>query len=175
MKTAFPQYHLIFPHCFFVCLTVFSLLISHVFCIVLWKLFEGRDKFFVTKFFPWKIFQPWMVLYLLSTSPSQSSNRSSLEKFIDKICDFDGPAFRNLFFLDDNLFGKNLLSNLFSGATLVRSFAHHEFIQDNSQSVVINLKAMILSGHYFWRHIPRRTRSVIGILLLKLFCNPKIC
>ena len=53
--------------------------------------------------------------------------------------------------------------------------AQHTLIGNNPQRKVIHLKRMILPINHFRRHITRRPRRILKILLLHHPCNPHIC
>ena len=97
-----------------------------------------------------------------------------LNHFIDKISCFDRPASWHFSFFDLNLFGQNMISYFFSRFSLIRTFTVHAFICHNSNGKIIYRCCMILSTHYFWRHISWSSRCILGIFGSPYSCNTKI-
>ncbi len=57
--------------------------------------------------------------------------------------------------LDDHLVIEDILSDLFPVSTVVRSFAHHEFVYNNTNSKKIGSESVRHFTENFRRHIPR--------------------
>ncbi len=135
---------------------------------------EWRRNLFVVKLVPVYIAEPQMVFHLLRTIQPESTCRFSLNKFVNKICSFTWPSLRYLLLLYLNLFRKNVISDFFSIFALVRPFSVHALICNYSHCEIINCHAMILSTHYFWRHISGCTWSIFSVFWVPNSSNTKI-
>lgn len=87
----------------------------------------------------------------------------------------DRPTFRNILPFDLNLLWKNVIANLFSWLSKIRSPSEHALISHNSNSEVVNLASMILSTHYLWSHVARCTWRVLSIIFSPNSSNTKVC
>jgi hypothetical protein len=67
-----------------------------------------------------------------------------------------------------------LLSDSFAITSNIGPLAHHKFIHNNSQCIVIDLKAVVLPSHHLWSHISWGATSVMRVFLFKLFCDAEV-
>ena len=98
----------------------------------------------------------------------------SLDHFIYEICSFDCPSSWNFSFFNLNLFRQNMISNFFSGFSLIRTFTIHTFICHDSHSKIIYRSSVILPAHNFWCHISWSSRSVLSIFWSPYSSNSEI-
>ena len=49
-----------------------------------------------------------------------------------------------------------MVSNLLPIFTVIGAFAEHALIGDHADSKIINSDTVILTAHYFWRHVAGR-------------------
>ena len=115
-----------------------------------------------------------MIFNFLSSIVSESICRFSLNHFIDEISCFNRPASWNFSFFDLDLFRQNMISNFFSGFTLIWTFTIHALICHNSYGKIIYRSCMILSTHHFWCHISWSSRGILSIFWSPYSCNSEI-
>ena len=85
------------------------------------------------------------------------------------------PSRRNLFRPYLNLLTQYLISNLFSISSIVWSFSNHQFVCDDTNSVIVHWERMILSTHNLRCHITWSTTSISVVIRLYYPCNSEIC
>lgn len=68
-----------------------------------------------------------------------------------------------------------MVSDFLSWFTEIGSATKHAFISDDAHCKVINWASMILTSHYFRRHVTRRAWSVLCIILTPNSGNTKVC
>ncbi len=78
-----------------------------------------------------------MTLDLIRPTISQTVLGFPLNHLVDKVSCFDTPASWNLSLFDLDLFGKNVISNLFSRFTDIGSAAKHALVSHYSHGEVI--------------------------------------
>ena len=106
---------------------------------------------------------------------SKSICRFPLNHFIDEISSFNWPSSWNFSFFYLNLFRQNMISNFFSGFSLIWTFTVHALICHNSYGEIIHRGCMILSTHHFWCHISWCSGSILSIFWSPYSCNSEIC
>ena len=109
---------------------------------------------------------------------AQSILRICLDALVDEIGCRLGIVFIGLLNYGFNLLGHHLVSYLVSVLAPVRSFPNHAFISNDSKCKVVCSKAMVSLEHNFWRHVPRRSRLqivIVVILACILICDSEIC
>lgn len=67
-----------------------------------------------------------------------------------------------------------MVPNLFSIFTLIGTLSEHTLVSNHSDCEVINCNAMILSKHYFWRHVTWSSRSIFWIFGVPYSGDPQI-
>ena len=145
--------------------------VSNIIRIIPSKSFEWRLNCSSCQIFPRKISKPCVSPQLMRPSPSQSSLGPSLYEFVHKIGSFNWPSFRNILFFNSSLFGHHLLPNGPPILSHVRPSPHHKFKHNNSQSIVIDLKTVILPHHNLRRHVARSSACICWVLFSKLLSD----
>ena len=116
-----------------------------------WRLHTSRGQSV-----PVEVREPWVLLQFFdSLSVAYTLSWTPLQALVDKIRCFFVPAIRDGILLDLNLSHKDLVTDIFSCPSLVRSLAHHALIRYHTYCKVIRHYSVVLSAHYFWRHIAR--------------------
>lgn len=105
-----------------------------------------------------------MFLYFGGPIQAESVYRFALYKFIDEIRSFQTPAGRHIVFSNLDLLCENVISNFLPVASYIGPFSKHALVSDNSDGKVVDSDAVVLTAHYFRRHIAGRSRSVFRIL-----------
>ena len=115
-----------------------------------------------------------MLFHFLRAVQAKSVGWLALETFIDEVSRLKRPAFRDVVFLDLDLFCKNGVSDLFSRLANIGTLSQHEFIPDDPDGKVINSHSVILSAHYLRSHISRSTRSFRSVVRIPNPSNPHV-
>ena len=115
-----------------------------------------------------------MSLHLIRAIYSQPIKRLSLNKFVCKINRFPTPTFRNFICFDLNLSCQDSVSYFLSRSTRVRPFTHDAFVDNDSESKVVNSYPMVLSAENLRGHIPWSARSILRIFRSPHSCNSHI-
>lgn len=124
---------------------------------------------------PGEIFEPSVVAQLMRATPSKAHDGSSLDKLIHKISSLDRPPLWNFTFFDGGLLGKDLFPDGSAVPAHIGSSAHHQFEDDDSEGIVVDFIAVILLGHDFRSHIPRRSTSISAVFFPIILGDPEIC
>lgn len=129
---------------------------------------------FLQQLTPRETLKPWVLLYL--TQPSfcpQSIARFSLDHLnnyiwylVYEVSPLFWPASGNLFTPNLNLLTEDLIADFPSIPTVIWSSPKHKLVGDNSNSIKINRKRMILSTHHLWSHISGSPASIWIIVRL---------
>lgn len=99
----------------------------------------------------------------------------NLNYSIHKVHWMNWPTIWQFFLLYLNLLREYLVSNLFPIISKVWPFGEHEFISDDSNSIVVNREWVILFTHYLGSHITWRPRSICGIVWLYNTSYTQVC
>ena len=102
-----------------------------------------------------------MIFHIFWPIETQSIQRFSLNKPVDKISSFYRPPFWNFDSLDLNLLSEYMFSDFFPVSSSVRSPAKHALVANNAHGKIVYSYSMWLLAHYFRSHI---TWSSWGIL-----------
>lgn len=65
--------------------------------------------------------------------------------------------------LNLNLLRKNMVTDFFAILADVGALAEHALVGDDAHCKVVNGYAVVLAAHHLWRHVARRSRSVLGV------------
>jgi len=136
---------------------------------------ERSIELSVLQIFPWEISKPRMIFDFLCSIVSKSISRFSLNHFIDKISCFNCPSSWNFSFFNLYLFGQNVISDFFSGFTLIWTFSVHALICHDTNGKIIHRSCMILPAHDFWCHISWSSRCILSIFWSPYSSNSEIC
>jgi hypothetical protein len=118
---------------------------------------------------PWEVPEPRMILNFLHTCPSQPLHRFPLQQLVSKISCLNTPSIRYISLRNNNLLLFYLLFNLLSRFTKIGPFSHHNFVDDDTQSVVIYFIPMVMMEHDFRSHISRSTRCIFTVIWPQMF------
>lgn len=115
-----------------------------------------------------------MILEFMGSVPAQAGLWPPLNQLIDEISSLYGPAFRYLGFFDDGLFGHDLFLDGSAVSAYIGSLAHHQFIDDDPQGIVVDFVAVVLLGHDLRSHVAGSSTGVGGILFSVLLCDTEV-
>ena len=89
---------------------------------------------------------------------------SSLQALVDEVRGFLVPAVRNRKLLDRHLADEDLITDIFSCSSLVRSLTHHALVSDNADGEVVSSHAVVLAAHDLGRHVARRSARLTRVI-----------
>ncbi len=130
-------------------------LVKILFCLADNVGLKGRINRFSFQTFPINIFEPFVRLNLLIALMTEPFLRISLKETIHKGNYWSAYAFWKLVLLNSGLITKNILLDLFSVSTFIRSISHQKFIYYYSDSKKIRGECIRHLTQYLRCHIPR--------------------
>ena len=93
---------------------------------------------------------------------------------VDEVSSFSRPSWRNFLCLNLHLLTQYLISNFSSIPSVIRPPAQHQLVGNNTNSIVINRKRMILPAHHLWSHITWSSTCIATVIGLHDTSNPQI-
>ena len=87
-----------------------------------------------------------------------------LQALVYEVCGTFVPSIWNVVLFDLYLSEENLIPNILSCTSLVRSLTHHALISNDSHGEVVRSKAVVLSAHNFRSHITRRATGLTSVI-----------
>jgi hypothetical protein len=118
--------------------------------------------------------EPWMALDFRRSVVSKPVLGLSLYHFIDEIRSLNRPPTRHFPLLDLDLLGQNMVSNLLSRFTNVRSASEHALISHNSHSEVVDTGCVIDPTHNLGSHVAWRSRRILSVFRPPDSCNTEV-
>lgn len=115
-----------------------------------------------------------MIFHIFWTIKTESVQRFSLYKPIDKVGSFYRPALRNLNSLDLNLLSKNMLSDFLPIPSSVWPSSKHAFVANNAHSKIIYSNSMRLLAHYLRSHVSWGSRGILRVIWVPYSSNTQV-
>ena len=114
---------------------------------------------------PVEVVKPGVLLELLGAfDVADPVHWLPLQALVDEVSRFFVPAFRDLVLLDLDLTAQYLVADIFSCATLVRSFAHHALVGDDPNGEVVCCESVVLAAHDLRGHVARCAAGLTGVV-----------
>ena len=136
---------------------------------------KGCTYAFFTQCIPIEVCEPLVLLHYVRTFFAQPVRWLSLDQAIDQVCSLGGPAPWDVIWMNLDLLGQDLVSNLFTVFSMIRSLAKHAFVGNYAHCKVVDSNTMILSAHHFWCHVARRAWRVFRVFWVPETSNTQIC
>lgn len=105
-----------------------------------------------------------MVFNLLWPIEAETVDGLALDQTVNEVRSFKRPAWRHLVLANLNLLRQDVVSDLFTRFSNIRSLPIHALIPDHAHCEVIDSNSMILPAHDLWCHVSWCSRGIFGIV-----------
>lgn len=125
---------------------------------------EGSWDLFIIESVPVEATEPLVVFEDLGTFFAESVTGLSLNKAVNEISCLVAPVPRDFGFSDLDLLRENVVSDLFSVLSVVRTFAEHALVGNDAHGEVVDRDAVVLTAHDLGSHVAWSSRCVLRVL-----------
>lgn len=136
---------------------------------------EWSSDFFSVQFFPVEVAEPRVVLYFFGPVQAQSVLGFTLNAFINEVHGFAAPALWQIFLLNLDLFGEDMVADLLSVFANEGALPEHTLISNHTHCKIVNSHSVILAAHHLWGHVAGSSRRVFCILRIQNPRDTQIC
>ena len=150
------QLCLVLKHLFRVSVLPLAICVFLIEVVFMLRWHKGCTYALFTQCIPIEVCKPLVLLHNVRTLFAQPVCWLSLDQTIDQVCSLRRPASWDVIWMNLDLLGQDLVSNLFTVFSMIRSLAKHAFVGNYAHCKVVHSNTMILSAHHFWCHVARR-------------------
>jgi len=119
----------------------------------------------VSQVVPGEVSQPRMLLHFFGAVRTQPILRLPLDHSVDEVGGLGGPASWNVFVLDLNLLGEDVVSDLLSRLADIRTPTEHAFEGHDADSEKVYRSGVVLATHHLRGHVAWRARCILCVVL----------